>query len=90
MTDITSYVQLQKEQSTNKLLKALNASVHHEILSPIKITIEVCEHLLNSGIDVEQRELIMLILFSSQFMRMHAQDFLDQRVMEHGHFAPHY
>ena len=59
-------------------MKALNASVHHEILSPIKVQIETCKYLLShKDKNDDERHLITIILFSSQFMKMHAQDFLD-------------
>ena len=37
INDITSYIKLQKEQYSNGLLKALNASVNHEMLQPLKV-----------------------------------------------------
>ena len=34
--------------------------------------------------------MVKIILFSSLFIQMHAQDFLDQRVLDYGHFTPFY
>ena len=33
--------------------------------------------------------MLQTLLFSCQFIKLHAQDFLDQRVIEHGRFTPH-
>ena len=41
VTDLTAYTKLQKEEENNRLLKALNTSVHHEILTPSKTVIEI-------------------------------------------------
>ena len=46
-TDLTSYMKLQKEENSNRLLKTLNASVHHEMLTPVKTIIEISERLLS-------------------------------------------
>ena len=40
-TDITSYKRLKKEEEINRLLKTLNASVHHEMLAPLKANMEI-------------------------------------------------
>ena len=48
-TDLTSYAQLYKEKTKNKLLRALNASIHHELLTPLIVMIEICKRLLQSG-----------------------------------------
>ena len=46
ITDITAYIKLQKAQETTKILKALNDSVHHEMLTPLKVIIDICQMLL--------------------------------------------
>ena len=46
--DITSFKKLEAVKETNKLLKALNASVHHEMINPLKANAEMCERLLKS------------------------------------------
>ena len=45
-TDLTAYKKLQKEEDTNRLLKTLNASVHHEMLVPTKTMIDISKHLI--------------------------------------------
>ena len=34
--------------------------------------------------------MVKIILFASQFMKMHVHDFLDKRVLDYGHFTPLY
>ena len=44
-TDITSYIRLKHEEEVNNLLKTLNASVHHEMVVPLKVNIEMADRL---------------------------------------------
>lgn len=34
--------------------------------------------------------MVKIILFASQFIKMHVHDFLDKRVLDYGHFTPLY
>lgn len=45
-TDITTYKLLKQQEETTHLLKALNATVHHEMLAPLRCNIEICARLL--------------------------------------------
>ena len=38
-TDITTYVRLKEQEETNRLLKAINVFVHHEMLAPLRSNI---------------------------------------------------
>ena len=40
-TDISTYQRLKHEEEVNNLLKTLNASVHHEMLVPLKVNVEM-------------------------------------------------
>ena len=44
-TDITAYIRLKHEEEVNNLLKTLNASVHHEMVVPLKVNIEMADRL---------------------------------------------
>ena len=44
-TDITSYIRLKHEEEVNNLLKTLNASVHHEMVVPLRVNIEMADRL---------------------------------------------
>ena len=45
-TDITAYRKLEQEEQANRILKTLIASVHHELLVPVKASIDIAERLL--------------------------------------------
>ena len=47
-TDITAYKRLKQEEETNRLLKTLNTSVHHEMLAPLKANVDISERLVKS------------------------------------------
>ena len=91
ITDISAYIKLEKTQTTNKLLKTLNTSVHHEMLTPLKTIIEISQRLVTKfkNFPIEMN-MIKTVLLSSKFLSMHAHDFLDQQIIEHGTFVPHY
>ena len=91
ITDLTAYIKLQKEENTTRLLKTLNASVHHELLTPVKTMIEISQRLIKKMSKYPQeKKMVKTLLLSSQFIMMHAHDFLDQQLIEHGSFAPHF
>jgi len=45
-TDITTYEKLKREEEMSSRLKALNASVHHEMLGPLKANVDICRRLI--------------------------------------------
>ena len=45
-TDIGAENKLKKEQEKNKMLQMLNATVHHEMLSPLKSNVILANRLL--------------------------------------------
>ena len=88
--DITAYKRLQQEKETSRLLRTLNASVHHEMMGPLKANVNLCERLLGSVKNPKQRKMIKTIFVSSQLVLLHASDLLDQRIIENGSFVPSY
>ena len=46
-TDITGYKQLKQQQEVNNLLKTLNTTVHHEMVVPLKVNVELSNRLIN-------------------------------------------
>ena len=90
-SDITTYKRLKQEEETTRLLKTLNASVHHEMLTPLKANVEISERLIRRLKDSPQeRKMAETVLLSSQLVMLHAHDFLDQRIIENGSFTPFY
>ena len=87
ITDLSAYIKLKKEEDTVHFLSALNASVHHEMITPIKTTIDIAKRLLKKFLKIPQeRKMIETILLASQFILLHAHDFLDKQIIEHGSF----
>ena len=73
------------------MLKMLNTSVHHEMLSPLRVNVLLAEQILNnlkSKKDSTLREMSQTIYVSSKLMLLHANDLLDQSLIENGSFSP--
>ena len=75
------YVRLKREEEKNRLLSTLNMSVHHEMIGPLKININVIQRLLRhlKGLEnsKELREMASMVLISSRQILLHANDLLD-------------
>ena len=90
-TDISAYKMLEQQKETNKILKALNASVHHEMLAPLKCNVDLCKILIKKLQNQKQElQMVKVVLISSQMVMLHANDMLDQRIIEEGCFVPNY
>ena len=91
LTDITAYKRLRMEEQNNLLLKHLNATVHHEMLAPLKANIEISGRIIRRlKRDPETCKMARIIFVSSQMVMLHANDMLDQRIIDTGSFVPHY
>ena len=88
-TDITSYIRLKHEEEVNNLLRTLNASVHHEMVVPLRVNIEMADRLKNKLKNFPQLlNFADTIFLSSSMVLLHAYDFLDYRLIEKGVFSP--
>ena len=80
-SDITIYVRLKREEEKNRLLSTLNMSVHHEMIGPLKINIDVIERMIRQLKRLERskelQEMASLVLISSRQILLHANDLLD-------------
>ena len=45
-SDITAYKRLEQEEEMNRLLKTLNTSVHHEMLTPLKANVDIAKRMI--------------------------------------------
>ena len=73
----------------HELLKTLNTTVHHEMITPLSANVDICQRLLRKLNDNEQvKRLVQIMLVSSQMVMMHANDLLDSRIIENGSFVP--
>ena len=69
----------------------LNMSVHHEMLAPLKANVDIAERLIKHLVKhPAQKKMAETILISSQLVMLHANDMLDQRIIDNGNFVPLY
>ena len=59
------------------MLKTINASVHHEMLAPLKANIDISTRLFRSLKSQELKTLAQTLSISSNMLFLHAQDLLD-------------
>ena len=45
LTDISIYKRLEDQENKNRFLTTMNAQMHHEILTPLKVNIQIAEKL---------------------------------------------
>ena len=90
LTDVSAFYQLKQKEDANNLLETLIASVHHEMVVPLKVNVEMAERLIINlaGMPAEKK-LAENILIASNIVLMHAHDFIDQRLIEKGSFVPY-
>ena len=94
-TDIGAENKLKKEQEKNKMLQMLNATVHHEMLSPLKSNVILANRLLQDPmflddtlVNLKAKNYIQTIFTSSNLLLHHSNDLLDYRIIENGGFQP--
>ena len=68
----------------------MNASMHHEILTPLKVNIHIAEKLSKLEDTSQLKEMAQIISVSSKLVLFHANDLLDHRIFESGKFVPAY
>ena len=89
-TDITTYEKLKQQEDINNLLKTLNRTVYHEMIAPLKANIDISARLFRKLTDQKLKQMAQTITVSSNMLMLHAQDLLDQRIIEKGNFVPTY
>ena len=90
LTDITIHKKLEAQENKNRLLTTMNASMHHEILTPLKVNIQIAEKLSKLQDITQLKEMAQIVSVSSKLVLFHANDLLDHRIFESGNFAPAY
>ena len=70
------------------MLQMLNATVHHEMLSPLKSNVILTKRLVKEFIieDKRVKKLIKTLEISSQLLLHHSYDLLDFHIIENGGF----
>ena len=88
--NITAIKHLKREEEKTKLMSALYASVHHEMIGPMKSTEEAAVRLIRKLKDNSLREQAQVILICNKQVLLHANDLLDQKLLQNGQFTPSY
>ena len=77
-TDVTTQKRLKREEEKSRLLTLLNQSVHHEMIGPLKASIDVAENLKRHlQDDPKYYGLANTIIVSSKLILFQANDLLD-------------
>ena len=73
------------------MLKMLNATIHHEMLSPLKSNVILSKRLLDETDLNQQRvkQMIRTLSVSSELLLHHCNDLLDYHMMGKGCFRKH-
>ena len=87
-TDITANQDLRKEKERSRMLEILNATVHHEMLSPLKSNVILSKRLLKETTLGNQKvkDMIKTLYVSSELLLHHSSDLLDFRIIKNGDF----
>ena len=87
-TDITANQNLRKEKERSRMLEMLNATVHHEMLSPLKSNVILSKRLLKETTLGNQKvkDMIKTLYVSSELLLHHSSDLLDFRIIKNGDF----
>lgn len=70
------------------MLKLLNATVHHEMLSPLKSNVILSKRLLTQAKFANEnvRDMVKTLSVSSELLLHHSNDLLDYRIIKNGGF----
>ena len=72
----------------SQILSTLNASIHHELITPLSSNVEMANQLLCSVDDPGLNEMAHCIYVNSKLVLLHANDLLDHRIIQNGKFLP--
>ena len=88
--DITTQKQLKLEEEQGRLLRTLCTSIHHEVIGPLKVTIECAHRIMRQTNSHQIARMGKTIHLTSKLLLLHANDLLDQRIIENDGFIPVY
>ena len=81
---------MQAEENKNRQLRSFNSSMQHEILTPLKINVQVAEGLSEIKDLDKVKEMAQVISVSSKIMLLHANSSLDHLLIQNGTFKPNH
>ena len=68
----------------------MTASMHHEMMTPLKVNIAIAEKLSTLKDITALKGMAQMVSVSSRLILFHANDMLDHRSIENDGFAPAY
>ena len=66
----------------------MNTTIHHEMVTPLNINVDVAQHIMQKLENKELKDLAQMIFINSKLIRFYANDLLDQRILKNGSFKP--
>ena len=89
-TDVTIYQKYKEQKEKSELLNSLNTSVHHEMICPLNINVNIAEELINKIHDEEIKTLARTLFISSTLLLSNANDLMDKEIIQSGNFVAVY
>jgi K+-sensing histidine kinase KdpD len=89
--DVTEYLKLQEEQQRVHLMKTLQATLTHDMMTPIINIKFFASEMLKAGLKCDMQQLQKfhsLVLHSGKLIQGRVKDLLDQNLIEHNSFTP--
>ena len=87
-TNLTSYKKLKEQEEMAQRIETMNASIHHEMLTPLAINVEVADRLKEQVQGDDLKDMAEVIVVNSKIVMFHANDLLDSKIMQNGKFEP--
>ena len=66
----------------------MNASIHHEMLTPLAINVELADRLQQQVTSDEHKDMAQVLIVNSKIIMFHVNDLLDSKVIQVGKFVP--
>ena len=82
--DVTTFKRLKLVEEKSAVLNKVVSSVYHEMIGPLKNSVELAVQLVRSLRNSEYREMAQIILICNKQVMLRATDFLDQKLLENG------
>lgn len=86
--DQTDFLKLENSENQNKMLSVLNATVSHEMMTPLRCIISFGEAAALDAKQPQQKRKIDLIVSTAKLLTCQFKDLLDRSLLEKGLIDP--
>ena len=86
--DQTDFLKLENSENQNKMLSVLNATVSHEMMTPLRCIISFGEAAALDAKQPQQKRKINLIVSTAKRLTCQFKDLLDRSLLEKGLIDP--